>query len=228
MQAILRLALAGALAFLTGAPVWAEQALACEATDLTVEVPDPDLAARVCATAQSGLDLLAEFGLVQSKTIRIQVGSQGALHDTDCMGSFDAGAGLIRLSDPATLARSVNPGSLWHRIDAWALFDSLVIHELSHALLQQADRASAPCLADHEYVAYAAQLSSLAPADRALVLDGSREERIDPAHINDFIVLMDPDLFARAVWQHFSAPGHGAAFVRGIVAGRLSFYVEPF
>jgi hypothetical protein len=103
-------------------------------------------------------------------------------------------------------------------------FDSLLVHELSHAYFEQTAGAESSRLA-HEYLAYALQLDALPAAQRDLILAEADIDR--PVVLSDFneaLLGFAPQRYAALAWLHFSAQPNPRVTVRGLLDGTLNFY----
>ncbi len=145
----------------------------------------------------------------------------------ECMGTYDPKTETIRIYDPVTLTKLVLEETFLGRLPTKELFESLIVHELSHAFLRQTAGENGRCLVDHEYTAYAMQLTWIDAQEPVAVdrLLGDIEDR-DASYLNDFIALAAPDLFAKAVWAHFNASQNGCDFIRRLVTGEVTLYRE--
>jgi hypothetical protein len=216
------LALALALAIPLPPAAWAEP-VACPGGMLAVEGASGAVADRVCTAAITARDHLAQCGLpqLQPVTLEIRDGIDGPADH--CAGVYTCGSGRIVLIPPDGVASVMLPQSIFAPLPAADYYDSLVVHELVHALMDQAECPEARCDADREYVAYALQIASLSPANRALI-ERFREIEgpVEAERLNDFLLFMKPDVFAAHAWAHFDEPGNGCAFVADLVAGRAT------
>lgn len=209
-------------------PAAADRVLCPDDPRISVEAPASALAARVCAAVARARPPLAACHLTQARPLTVHAVAGLTHPNAACMGIYDCRDDSIAVSSPAALSELVAPGSIWARIAPEALFDSLIVHELAHAFLDQADCKGETCDADHEYIAYALQIDSLSPADRATVLEGHKLRLpIDPIRLNDFTALAAPGQFAQGAWLHFSAPGHGCAFVKKLIEGTDTLRITP-
>lgn len=119
-----------------------------------------------------------------------------------------------------------NPGRLgpFPKLSAPVLFESLVVHELTHAYLDQtAGERFIPRIA-HEFLAHAIQLGQLPEAERAQTLQEAAVS--DPVELGDFneaVLNFSPLRFAAMAWLHFENLGGDAEAVRRIIEGDLVF-----
>lgn len=190
---------------------------------IKVDGADNAEVARICTTAARARPQMSECHLTQSRPLLIRLVDELTHPNVSCMVQYDCRDDSISVTRPDALADILRPDSIWARIAPKALFDSLIVHELAHAFLDQTECAGIPCHADHEYIAYALQIDSLSPANRTRLLEGHRVRLpVDPMGLNDFTAAADPDYFAQGAWLHFSAPGNGCDFVRDLLEGRQS------
>lgn len=170
--------------------------------------PDATLNEHICRVAETGPEQLEACGLPIRAPLVILAVPEIAHGDVSCLGAYDCDRLELRLVTPAALDAALAPDSVLRDIPREALFDSLVVHELAHAALAQQPCAAPPCLAEHEYVAYAMQMQALAPEHRAIVTDAARGlDRVTEERLNEFIAVAAPDTFAAWAWTHFSRPG---------------------
>ncbi|TCP40834.1 DUF6639 family protein [Rhodovulum marinum] len=196
---------------------------------ISVEAESPDDAAAVCAAVARARPRLDACNLHQAQPLTIRVLPQITHALTACMAQYHCHDDSISVTAPRALPSILAPDSIWRRITPQALFDSLIVHELVHAFLDQAECSGTPCLADHEYIAFALQIDALEPADQAAILDGNGIDDPDnTGRLNGFIARMDPGYFAQAAWLHFSQPDNGCAFVGDLVRGKRTLWVDPY
>jgi hypothetical protein len=223
----LLLALSASLASVLATPPEAAQ-LPCPDDRVSVDSPDSASAALVCEQIEEIRPALAECGLEQAAPLTIHLVDHAG--DSPFIGSYAAGSNEIRLTHPDRLPEVLSPDHPFARLEPSLLFQSLLVHELSHAFLDQAECTRTRCVAEHEYVAYAMQLWLL-PEDARMAVIGSPETQgMDPVaqeSLNDFAALLDPLLFASRVWQHFSQPENGCDFIRRIESGEVDLSLPP-
>jgi hypothetical protein len=197
--------------------------VACPDPLLAVAGTDPDTATRLCETAVAAKAHLAECGLVQTRPLTIEVTPEIDGPADHCAGLYICGSDRIRIIPPSAVADTVPVGSAFATIEAETFHDSLVVHEMAHALMDRIECPERRCAADLEYVAYAMQIGSLPPAERDALMAFRDIERPVPAErLNDFLLWMRPDLFALHAWAHFDDPGTGCAFVADLLNGEAT------
>lgn len=196
------------------------------------ECPDPMLsvegaaepqAQRVCEAAMAAKEVLARCGLEQSRPVVLEILPEIDGPAEHCAGLYACGSDRIQIIPPQGVTALMPAESIFSRLQAAEYYDSLVVHELAHALMDQAECAGRYCSADLEYVAYALQIASLPEAGRREV-EAFRDvpQPVDPARLNDFLLFLKPDIFAALAWAHFDEPGNGCDFVVDLVSGATS------
>jgi hypothetical protein len=101
------------------------------------------------------------------------------------------------------------------------LHTSLVVHELTHAVLKDNYRAAAPGLACDEYLAAVVQFATMRPATRDRILAAYEPgDFATLAEITDACFLLAPHDFGVRAWRHFAREGH-AYMVEAILSGRI-------
>ncbi|SIS75877.1 hypothetical protein SAMN05421759_10351 [Roseivivax lentus] len=211
--AILPLILCAGIAHANGA--------ACENGLVAVKDAPEALSARICAAADLAISLFAECGL--SLAAPVEVSLRDSI-DPPCFGLFHCGERRIELLTPEAMAEGLRGESVFAHVPPLRFFDSVVVHELAHALYDQVDCPFASCMATAEYMAYGYQIDSLTPQDRAPIAGAEgADEPVPRDMINPFIVMMAPDRFATAAWHHLQQREDVCAWRQGIMSGAILF-----
>lgn len=217
------LCLVAALGAQTGAadPV----VLACEAPHLAVSAEGDSAARRACDIAEAADRRLRALGLAIDEAVRIEItrdldGAPGV-----CVALYSTSSRKVQVLPLDCLDDQPGRAKAFPRMSAEILFDSLILHELVHAYVDQSARGRfLPGLA-HEYLAYAIQLDALAANERERVL--ARAGAVAPVRrdeINEALLSLSPLRFAAISWLHFRQEGGDAALVRRVLEGRLVFH----
>ena len=141
-----------------------------------------------------------------------------------CIAEADTCAGVIRVTAPGQLGATLVPDSPLAQIDPELLFDSVILHELSHIALVDQPGGADLTPAEHEYVAYSLQLDALGPEGRAPILErAGLTPPVGVDRINLMILSFDPMRFAAYAWHYFDAPGRGCASVDELLSGVALF-----
>ena len=129
---------------------------------------------------------------------------------------------MLQVLPPNCLEDQPGRASTFPEMSANVLFDSLILHELVHAYVDQtAGGRYLPRIA-HEYLAYAIQLDALPPDDRSRILaKAGIAEQVELAQVNEAVLNLSPLHFAAMAWVHFRQEGGDTTLVRRILEGDL-------
>lgn len=202
----------------------------CKTPLVLVDTEDRELHGRICKTVESALPRLAECKLTLVDPILISFTEQLDLGSPElvCFGRYHLRKDRIELLKPTAFERSHSSSKLWAPIPMSEHFDSVVVHEFTHALLDQATLKEQTCRADDEYIAYAMQMASLSESTRvALIASVAVSAPTSTEEINSTILNISPVAFAIKSWLHFSQPENGCDFVEKIIRGETTFFLLP-
>lgn len=203
--------------------------LPCDALNIFVDTEDQLLRERVCNVARSALPKLANCHLRQHQTIFISFHAALSMSGNDCLGLYHSGNNHIDLLTPEAFHASHGDSEFCEEIPENVHFDSILVHELTHALLDQVPGGKANNLVDQEYIAYAMQLEMMCkPVRDRFISSIGLTAPIDVERINEFAILFSPSVFAASSWLHFSSLGHGCEFVGEIIKGEKTLWHEPY
>lgn len=216
--------IAGLILVALGATAAADpSALLCDTPLLAVAGADAATQRRVCSAAQTALPQLATCGLTLTRPVTIQVHERIDGPSEHCAGLYTCGTDRIEILSPSAAAEIMPAGSIFAELPSDTYYDSLVVHELAHALVDQADCPGPGCDAGREYVAYALQIASLTQEGRDAVEAWRDIPRpVDEARLNDYLLYFKPDVFAAYAWAHFDGSGGGCDFVSRLMTGEIS------
>ena len=195
---------------------------------VSVEAGSDALVEKICTGVARARPTLNACHLKQGAPLVIRVVNEMPRAIAGCMAQYDCRDESISVIAPGRLGALLVDGNIWKRIPTDALFQSVIVHELAHAFLDQTECPKTPCYADHEYIAFALQIDSLSSAHREALMDGNTiETPVDLMGLNAFIAAAAPAHFAQKSWLHFNSPGNGCDFVKDIVEGRSALPVYP-
>lgn len=150
--------------------------------------------------------------------------------DAGCFGQYHCGQDWIELLAPSAMAANRVPDGIYGDLPIDRFFQSVAVHELTHAAIEDAPCPFAACLARDEYVAYVMQMMSLTPGQRRQL-----EERADLAgrrisrdELNSTMYFMAPDRFAVKAWMHFTQRDDPCGFLGQVVDGTVLLDRERF
>lgn len=152
MPSLKTLSVKALLPFIVGlsicSPVAAKD-LACPNARASVSAPDDALAARVCAVAQRSLTQLTSCSLKQTEDVQISVVDAFDTAREGCVGLFLCHEGRVEVLQPDALEAAL-PNNDFKQVPMLDLFDSIVTHELTHALIYQTLEGIAGSVAQNE------------------------------------------------------------------------------
>lgn len=103
---------------------------------------------------------------------------------------------------------------------------STVIHEMSHLYIQHnfmLNGVKNPGHGVHEFLAYLAQISTLKPELRQMILDKNPSIRFhSPLNINGMIHASAPHMFGVKSYRYYHSEEGGASLISEIISGRLN------
>jgi hypothetical protein len=176
-------------ALLLPAPARADAAIPCPGGDFAVEGAGPEGAAQIWAAARMAEDLLSDCHLPLRRPVTFEVRPEIAGPADHCAGLYACGSDRILVIPPDGVAGVMPPESAFAPLAPYVYYDGLIVHELAHALMDQAECALPRREADREYVAYALQIASLSPADRARVTAYRQFRKpVDEALLTDLLL----------------------------------------
>lgn len=217
--------LAPVVVFLTLPPVGSfAVTLSCQGLDITVTAPDIGLANRVCSRAAASLELLASCQLKQSDPFSISVSPILPPDFGGCFGVFHCNDDLVEVLTPEALSKAVQTSGNFKHLPVEVLFDSLITHEVSHALAFQSTLGAPRTAVEVEYIAYAMQMQSLPTEDRnAFVEAHPVTEPVSLMGLNNIILSFSPEVFAVKAWTHYREEENGCEFIHRILKHEVNF-----
>jgi hypothetical protein len=215
---------AGIIPFVVSPGIALAVTLSCPDQDITVTAPDVDLANRVCSRAAASRDILESCHLRQTKPFLIEVSALLSPELDGCFGVFHCDDDVIKVLAPDALSGVVQRTGSFTNLPPDVLFDSLIIHEISHALVFQSSTGSPKTAAEVEYIPYVMQMKSLPEDARAAFVAAHPVTKpVSLMGLNDVILAFSPEVFAIKAWTHFQSEGNGCDFVRKILKREVSF-----
>lgn len=223
-----RILYAAALGALTLNPgVVLAETFTCPGQDITVDASSTALANKVCSVAAKSRALLASCHLRQTEPFLIEVIHRLPPGFEECFGVYHCNNDLVQVLDPDALSDASRRTGTFGSLPADVLFDSLLVHEISHVYAYQSRLGPPQTIAEVEYIAYAMQLESLPAAARdTLLTDYPVVPPVSLMELNDIILSFSPEVFAVKAWTHFRTEGNGCGFIRSILEQKADFPAE--
>lgn len=204
------------------------QPLQCDGSTAAVIAERPDDAALACKALTRAHALFGACNIPPiTRPLNIDVTDD---IDTGCFGLYHCGDNRIELLTPAAMATKRGPDSIFADLPLDRFFQSIVVHELTHAALDDAPCPFAGCLVGHEYVAYVMQIMSLTPEQRRRLEERADlvGRRISRDELSSTMYFMAPERFAVKAWMHFTQRADPCGFLGQIVEGTVVLQRERF
>ena len=217
------------VAYVVGASASSASTPICSDPMIVIEAPnEDDLANRICHVAVAAKARLEACHLFQSRPVTLVVLEVlKSSNQRGYLAFYRLVKDRIELTHPGDLRNSVDEDNAYRLLPRDQLFESLIVHEMTHAFFAKTDCGQHTCAAGHEYIAYALQLESMSASARQILLDAY------PLHgelafeaFNDTYLAIAPVRFATNAWRHFSTPGNGCDFIRKIIDGEVEFITD--
>lgn len=194
--------------------------MACASLSVDVTSESVEVSRQVCGIADRAIADLAKCGLTPLRPVRIDVVKSLGNSRGNPLALFEAATGRVRILDPSLVSRQIAKGSAYTLLPLGDLYQSLVVHELAHALFEQHRPPGQKNRIAHEYVSYAMQFAALSDTSRNILLDRFPANRpVEIPELNLFVAEIAPIRFGTRVWRHFSMPENGCDFMRRILNG---------
>lgn len=192
---------------------------ACPDPGVTVQASREADADDACVGAQQALSFFRGLGLAPpSEPLRVEIVPEIPIDPgRTAVGCYLEGDRRILMLPYAGFARQ----ETWFGLPIGrALYRSLAVHEVAHALADCHFRIPEPTLQAKEYVAYVTMFATMEPGLRARVLRANPGSGFASEYrINAIVYLCDPMRFAAEAYRHYLKPGHGDAFLRKVLSG---------
>ncbi len=214
-----------ALVLSFGLATWAvAEPISCPDPWFRVEAADVDHVGKLCEMAPEIRDTLNECGLVQHRTLTIEVVDVLSHPMGQCLAYFDCEYDLIRLTNSELYDSLLDQGSPYALLPALVMMRALLTHEMAHALAMQSAGQRSIDIVDQEYIAAALELELMPEEWRAEFLAAAMvEPPPKEGLINIWIYGFAPRKFASNAWQHFRLPANGCKLIKQLVNGESSF-----
>ncbi len=198
----------------------------CNVAGVTVDAESLETRDTVCRIVEEALPLLASCHLRLDGSLAFIISDDLPIEAPHCLGYYTCAERTIRLRPAAGMTQTLTPESAYSKLDPGLLFESIVVHELTHALYEDIRCPSDACRSGHEYVATAMQMSWLPEAARDdIVARYPLEHPVGQALLSPLIAGLAPQRYAAVVWQHFSEGRNGCDFVGRLSRGEVSLSV---
>jgi len=185
-------------------------------------------AKRFCKPASWAIDQLDHCGFAIKEKLTVEV-VEDLRHPfgMPVVGKSDSAEFRVQVASPSQCRQLARKEIALAEVDFHALYESIVVHEVIHAVLwQQLDHPQNESLSSiaAEYVAYAFQLISLPEADRGNLLAAfPRAPPRDLGPFNYMALQLNPLRFATNAYRHLMSVDDRCEFLRRIISGEVEF-----
>ena len=134
---------------------------------------------------------------------------------------------VIDIPSPDVMQARVSDDSPFFNVAPREFFDSVLVHELSHAAFDEVICPLRDCTAGAEYIAYAMQIRSLSPEGRSAFEHAAGiEHQVSLDEFSAMVYAMAPKRFAAITWTHFTQRPDPCGFIGEIMAGETIIDVD--
>lgn len=197
--------------------------------DIDVNAETPGFAAkRLCKPASWAMAQMDHCGFAIKEKLTVEV-VEDLKHPfgTPVVGKSDSAELRVQVASPSQCRQLARKEIALAEVDFDALYESIVVHEVTHAVWwQQLDHLQNESISEiaAEYVAYAFQLLSLPEADRRNLLAAfPREPPRDLGPFNFMALQLSPLRFATNAYRHLMSVDNRCQFLRRIISGEVEF-----
>lgn len=185
---------------------------------------DTDTLARVCRIASDTLTYFEACGVPLNRSIEIELIEAFEGPMKHCVGLYRCGQDKIEVLTPDALSEKRDRAGAFVEISDQAYWESIIVHELTHAAYDVVACPFLSCVATSEYASYVMQVRSLPYEERRLFGQTIQLRGVptDDA-ISPIMLFMAPDYFATLAWQHFQNRDDPCAYMTYIMQGDLFF-----
>jgi hypothetical protein len=176
----------------------------------------------ICDAADETRAFFRAHGIDIKRSIHVRASDRQADPVLPHIGAYTLASKTVRLIGLAQAGHQVPENTLFGLPLNATLYQSVVVHELAHAVANQHFADSRPSLVAQEYIAYAAQLSTMEPATRQRILTSNKlppYKSID--EMSSIYYAMNPNGFGIKAYLHFVSLDDPGRFLRRLLAGDI-------
>lgn len=200
----------------------------CDGGQVTVSGPISETEfSRACDASTMALEFLSNAGLKTNIPVTINITphpieSTGA----DVFGCYDPHDGLITVLKWDVCKPLFEKYRPFGQAATRPIYDSLIAHEVAHAVADANFTIDDPSEPAHEYIAYVVQIATMPKEIREKVLrDFPVSDRVSLETLHPVILWMSPDVFAVRAYTHYEYPDQGHQAFQAILSGDYLFPV---
>ena len=205
-----------------GAGTSAFAAEACPAIRVDVGLESRADRLLVCEGAAKARVFFRSHGIGVKRQIHIRLHAAGIDEHATHIGLYDASKDRIDLLTFEQAERQTAKDSLFGMQMNEALYVSVVVHEIAHAIVGQNLEVRPDSLVAHEYIAYVAQLSTMEPGAQSEILrryDVAAFESI--GEMSSTYYGLNPSGFGVKSFRHFQSVPDQSRFIQDLLSGAI-------
>lgn len=199
----------------------------CEQNVIVVSVNSED-ANTACEAAKSAKQFLRELGLVQERSLRIEIierpNDEIPMRAYGCYNFRSKILSVLSYGDCVQVSLERLPYGLTLTRE---MYKSFIVHEVGHAVVEENNLGGTVSRLAHECVAYITQFGAMQYNLRKKILD--RFEHLSISSLTELSMLtylLSPDVFAVKCYKHFLSQSDKKGFMNSLLAGRIKFQMQ--
>lgn len=200
--------------------------LRCPGAPIVVVANKSEVAmAAICAPSVWTHAFFAQCGMVQERELTLEVVAR-VTHPLGLpvIALFDASRWRIKISTFEVTQTLILPRSIYRKLATRDVYDSLIVHEVTHAIFRELVGRRRLPLAAHEYVAYAIQVASLPAKTRDAFLSSfPAQTPKDFRRFNEIYLGMSPLRFAANAYRHLFQDDQYCETIGRVARGEAEF-----
>lgn len=195
----------------------------CIDTMVDVSATSSDERRLVCSAVYLALRALGRCGIYPRRPFHVQT-AHDVLHPFSgvVLGLFNTRLERVLVTQEANI-QHLTQGTPFNELRQHDFFQSLIVHEVVHAVMNQNFGQTPTSRSAHEYPAYALQLASLPAKERKKYLDSVDEGGDGEFFFNDYVLSFNPFLFAARAYRHYASSSNSCSRLHATLTGNATF-----
>jgi hypothetical protein len=205
-------ALAGDLESVPAQDVCIEHADACPAETRIIR-----------AAAVQACEFFSRFGIAPRRPVKVRLSDEVLDVELPHIAAYAPATRTVRLASLQRVEAMPASQRLFDLPLDEALYQSVVVHEIAHAIAHQHFAVDKPSLVAQEYIAYVAQLATVEPAVRQRILQRWRLPAYrDIGEMSAVYYALNPSGFGVKAYGHFISLPDPARFLSDLLSGAIA------
>lgn len=197
----------------------------CEGISIHAPTADQDEVQEICRAARHATELLNQCEIKSEKPLNIIIQDE-LIHPSGLpvFAFFHSPRNQIEITDFAAFKKLIKPGSPYYKLPSRELYESLIAHEVTHAITCDLIKGSGCPRVAHEYIAAVIQMSSMSDSARQVLLSAfPRSTPVELEMFNEFSFYSAPQWFVANAFRHYNTLENRCEFLRDILNGEVQF-----